>query len=249
MASISKNLLNSLGLKESQAAVYLAALELGQANMQELARKSGVKRTSIYNFIEELRERGLITETKKKKRRVYSAVHPGQLVEIEKTRVTELERALPELLAVYNKSEIKPRVTFYEGMDGAEQVYADMLADKQPIIAIEDLDQMKAAMRPGFYEGYPEERARRGITFKSIMKDSPLARQFASEKNKRLLRESKFLKAADFKTEFNIYGDKVALMSLKTDKPFAVLIEDKGITQTLRLLWEELWNRLGEKAG
>src|SRR3989338_6843245 len=100
MKKLSEHLLASLGLNAAQARVYFAALELGQANMQELARKSGVKRTSIYNFIDELREKGLITEVKKRKRRLYSAVHPEHLVELEKMRLGELERLLPQLSAI-----------------------------------------------------------------------------------------------------------------------------------------------------
>ena len=40
----------------------LAALELGEATMQDLARKSKVKRTSIYNFIDKLKE-GLMVKS------------------------------------------------------------------------------------------------------------------------------------------------------------------------------------------
>ena len=169
---ISKQLLRGLALNESQTAVYLAAMELGQANMQELARKSQVKRTSIYNFIEELKERGLIVETKKKNRRIYSATHPEQLIEIQKNRVSEMQHLLPELLAIYNKSNNKPRVTFYEGIEGVEQVYADMLKDKKPICAYEALEHMKAGARKTFFSTWPFERAKRGITFKSITRSS-----------------------------------------------------------------------------
>lgn len=246
---LSKNLLKSLNLKEAQASVYLAAMELGQASMQELAKKSGVKRTSIYNFIEELRERGLITETKKKKRKVYSAVSPEQLIEIEKTRVTELSRSLPELMAIYNKADNKPRVTFYESIEGTEEVYADMLNDKKPILAYEDLEHMKAGMRNVFFNTWPTERAKRQIPFKSITRDSIIAREFVEKNNIRLLRQSKFIQAKDLKTEINIYGDKVALMSLRANPPFAVLIEDKDIAETMRVAWQQLWDRLGSAIG
>ena len=90
-----KNLFFNLGLSEDQVKVYLSALELGQASMQGLAVKSGVKRTSIYNFIRELIDKKLIVTSQKKKRIVYSAIHPNQLVEIEKSRITELNRAYP----------------------------------------------------------------------------------------------------------------------------------------------------------
>ncbi len=245
---ISKNLLAGLGLSESQAAVYLAALELGQATMQALARKSGVKRTSIYNFIEELKDRSLITETKKQKRRVYSAVDPEHLIEIEKTRLKELERLTPELKAIQNKSKTKPRVTFYEGMERILEVYTDQLKEKKPIVAFEDLEHMKIAMPESFYHTWAPERAKRNITFKSILRDSPAAREFIKD-NIKNLRQNKFLQSGDWKTEINIYGDKVALMSFRTKPPFCVLIEDHDIAETLRTAWQQLWERLGPAVG
>jgi sugar-specific transcriptional regulator TrmB len=243
MKILSKSLLSSLGLNEAEATVYVAALELGESNMQQLARKSGIKRTSIYNFIDELKSRGLIAETKKKKHKVYSAVHPRQLLEIEKTRIVELERTLPELLAIQNKSKVKPRVTFYENIEGIKDVYADMLKEGKEIVAFEDLEHMQIALPKSFYEHFPSERARRGIPFKSILRDSPEARRIVG-KNKYLLRQSKLLASADWRTEVNIYGEKVALMSFRSTIPFCVLIDDHDVTETLRSVWQELWERL-----
>ena len=248
MKKLSESLLKSLGLTENQAQVYLAALELGQASMQELAKKSKVRRTSIYNFINELKEKQLITETKKKKRRVYSAVHPEQLIELEKTRITELQSMLPELLAVYNSSNQKPRVTYYEGVDGIKEVYGDMLKDKKEIWAWEDLEYMKTALPKNFYDYFPPERAKRGITFKSISRDSETAKELVKS-NIKLLRETKFIQSQDWGTEINIYGNKVALFNFKTQNPFVVLIEDINIAQTLRIAWKGLWDRLGEPIG
>jgi sugar-specific transcriptional regulator TrmB len=247
MNKISRELLKSVGLTETQGAVYLSALELGEANMQDLARKSGVKRTSIYNFIDELKARGFLVETTKRKRKIYSAADPQQLLEVEKTRLAELERLMPELLAAHNKPKNKPRVRFYENIEGIKEVYADMLKDKKEILAFEDLEHMKAALPKSFYDWFPPERARRGIPFKSILRDSAEARQL-TQKNIGLLRQSKLLNTADWKTEINLYGDKTALMSFRAKTPFCVMIEDRDITETLRTAWRELWNRLGPDA-
>ncbi|MDO8626504.1 MAG: hypothetical protein Q7K39_03580 [Candidatus Magasanikbacteria bacterium] len=123
-----------------------------------------------------------------------------------------------------------------------------MLTDKQPILAYEDLEHMKAGMRSVFYSTWPAERARRGITFKSISRDSATAREF-TKNNIKLLRQSKFIQSGDLKTEINIFGNKVALMSLRAKTPFAVLIEDHDIAETLRVAWVELWERLGPVMG
>lgn len=243
MKKLSNSLLHSLNLTEAQASVYAAALELGVANMQQLATKSGIKRTSIYNFIEEMKERGFIVEITKRKRTMYSAVAPEQLVEIEKTRLAELEHALPELRAIQNESMTKPRVAFYDGIEGIKEVYADILKDKKEIVAFEDLENMKKVLPDSFYRWFPTERARRNITIKSILRDSPEARKI-TELDIRLLRKTKLINSSDWKTEINIYGDKVALMSYRTKIPFCVLIEDHNIAETLRSAWKELWERL-----
>jgi len=243
MISLSKSILDSLNITEPQAQVYLAALELGEASMADLSKKSGVKRTSIYNFISELKGKQLIVETRKRKRTVYSAVHPEQFVEIEKARLKEVERALPELLAIQNQSKTKPRVTFYEGVVGIKEVYADTLKDKQPIVGWSDFEHMAKILGVEYFDVYPAERARRNITFKTILRDTPIAREL-SKKDIRYLRESKYMDSEDLKTEINIYGNKVALISFQSRPPFVVLIEDHDLATTLRVIWKKLWERL-----
>lgn len=238
-----ENLFKELGVNDEQAKVYLAALELGQGNMNELAEKAGLKRTSVYNYVKELITKRLITTGKKRKRTVYSAIHPNMLIEIEKARLAELHRSLPELLAIYNKSKTKPTVTFYEGVNGIKEVLQDMLKEKQPVSAFSDFKHMAAVFGDYYFDVFPPERARRGIISRNIVPDTPKARELAKTDAK-YLRETKFLPVPDLKTEINIYGDKVALNSYQSNPPFGVIIEDHDIAETLRTLWQQLWNKI-----
>ena len=224
--------------------IYLATLELGEATVQEIARKSKVKRTSIYNFIDHLKNRQLLIETKKSKRSLFSAANPHQLLELGKMRLNQLEHFMPQLLAINNRSLKKPRVTFHEGAAGIQEIYNDMLEQKQPIVAWSDQKHMWPILGKEYCEYFPPERARRGIPFKGITTDTPENRQFA-EKDKCLLRETKFIAASsDLRTEINIYGNKVLLASFRSYPAFAVLIEDQNVAETLRVTWKELWKRL-----
>jgi len=166
-----------------------------------------------------------------------------QLFEIEKMRLVKLKRTMPELLAIQNKSKIKPRVRFYEGVGGMLEVYSDILKEKKKMVAFEDFEHMQPALPKSFCEWYPAERARSNILFRSITRDSEEARRL-TQHNRRLLRESKLLRSADWRTKTIIYGNKVAIRSLRSKKPFCVLIEDHDIAQTLRNVWQELWNHL-----
>jgi sugar-specific transcriptional regulator TrmB len=245
---INENLLKTLGLSEMQAKVYIAALELSEATMQALARKSGVNRSTIYTFIDDLKDRGFILEGRRRKRNVYSAVHPEALVDMQKSRLGELERVLPELLAINNKSGNKPRVTFYEGFSGIEDVYKDQLREKKEIVSYEDLEDLKGELPKHIFEWFPAERAKRDILIRTISRDVPFAREF-SKRNRGLLRETKFVTAQKFRTDINIYGDKVALIDLQAESPFAVIIENHNLAETMRTVWRELWEKLGPVVG
>ena len=236
-------LLETLGLSGAEVAVYLATLELGQGHIQDISRKSGVKRTSIYNFIDQLKERQLLTEIKKGKRKLYLASDPRSLIDQSRSRTTSLERLIPQLLAVSNSVHNKPRVSFYEGVDGMKEVYAMTLRDKQTIYSWEDFDRM-FAMLGNFFNTYPVERTKKKIPFRSIIRDTKFARDFVATNNERLMRDSRFISSEEFGTEINIFGKKVAFFSLRKDFPFGVVIEDEGIAKTLMVAWTELWNRL-----
>lgn len=238
--------LETLRLGEPQTLVYLAALELGEASIQELSRKSGIKRTTIYNFIDALKERGFLSEIKRNKQRLFSAIDPNQLLELEQLRIREWQAIMPELLAIQNIARNKPRVTYYEGTKNVLAVYEDQLKEKKPIFTYEDLEFMQLGMPDSFYEGWPGERAKRNIPLQSIFRDSTASRE-KSKRNIRELRKSKFIKSeTPWRTGINIYGNKVAFMRFKKNNAVCVLIEDEDIAETMRSTWQSLWQHIPE---
>lgn len=241
--NISKQLLKSLNLSPDQLAVYMATLELGQANIQEIARKSQVKRTTIYRFIDDLLERGLLQQTKKKKRHIYSAIHPKQLIVLEQSRLKELEQSIPELEAIYNRSQEKPRVTFYDGVEGIKEAVTHFIRVGKPMIGWADFSFRQSILKD-FFASFAATRAQHNISYQAITRDTPEAREWA-KKNTAQLRDMKYIQSEPFNTETLVYGDNVMFLSYQK-KAFAVVIEDANIAATLRIAWQELWNRLPE---
>lgn len=237
-------LIQTLGLSEHEATVYLAALELGEANIQDISRKSQVKRTSIYNFIDALKGRQLLSEVKKGKRKFYSAVSPHHLVDEQRSKMISIERILPQLLAIQNSVRKKPRVSFFEGIEGLKEIYRMTLREKQIIYAWEDLDRALDVLPPAFLKWYTEERTAKKIPARCIDRDTKSAREWTAKNDVRLARESRFVVSEEFGTEINVFGNKVAFFRWDKQNPFGVVIEDKGIATALRVAWTELWNRL-----
>ncbi|MEK7156256.1 MAG: helix-turn-helix domain-containing protein [Patescibacteria group bacterium] len=237
-------LMQTLGLSEQEIAVYLAALELGEANIQEISRKSGVKRTSIYNFIDTLKERQLLSEIKKGKRKLYSAVSPHHLVDEQKSKVASMERLIPQLLAIQNNVRNKPKVSFYQGLEGLKEIYRVTLRDKQIIYAWEDLDAAVGTLPWSFLNWYVAQRVAKKIAARCIDRDSKFAHEWTEKNDVTFMRETRFVDSEEFGTEINVFGNKVAFFRWDKENPFGVIIEDEGIATAVRVAWQELWNRL-----
>ena len=100
-------LTENLGLTSKEAAVYVAALELGKSTIKPLAAQAGQKRTSLYYFINHLVELGLIEKTMQNHKTFYVARPPEELVNLQKRRLNQLKQALPEFASLYNTSTKK----------------------------------------------------------------------------------------------------------------------------------------------
>lgn len=234
--------LENIGLSDKEAKVYLACLELGTATVQELAEKSEVKRTSIYNFLSVLIKKGLVSEIKQNDRIYLTAENPNILKENLKNQEASLNSALPNLLDLFNKPTNRPAVKYYKGITGIKKIYLDTLQIKQSIYAFTDVESMIPIMGKWLWDWYPGKRVELGIKFFGIAKDGPLAKK-AMARNKQQNREMKILPDVKFDTEINIYGPKVAIISFQ--RPYTgIIIEDFFINQTLKSIWQSLWGRL-----
>ena len=235
--------LQNLGIQEKQAKVYLACLELGSATIQELAQKSKVKRTSIYNFLEEIKDLGLVTEVKEGKKFLLAAESPETVVKRAQQRVDEVKKSLPEILSIFNRPAKKPKVRFYQGLDGLKQVYSDYAVPNQPIYGFTDYEKMFEALPEDFlWQAGPEARVKNNCFFHCIAKDGKMGRMVQT-KDKEHLRETRLVPNIDFETEINIYSNKVSLISFR--KPYAaVIIEDEAIAKTLKSVWNLVWQKL-----
>jgi len=66
------------------------------------------------------------------------------------------------------------------------------------------------------------------------------------ERDSKELRTTQFLPNSVAVNNSNfIYGNKVAIISLKTKHPVGILIEDKDFNHTMKVLFESLWRESG----
>lgn len=235
--------IKQLGLSDNEARVYVACLELGQATCQQLAKKSGVKRTTVYLAVEGLKERGLVAQSKKAKKTMFIAESPDNLLLFSQKKHEAIKQALPELKSIYNKAgNEKPKVRFYEGKDGYTAVYENILRDKpKEILAIVSYDDLCRHLDQEYEKEWIEKRVKLGIKLRWLDFKTKTTEKMQRQ-GKGALREIRFLPSNfKFASSMFIYNDKIILMSGKAKEFAAVVIENSEFAQAQKQLFEILW--------
>lgn len=236
-------LTTTLGMSEKEARVYLAILELGEATVQPISRRSSIKRTSIYYFIDHLVENGLISQAQIRGRKHYKAEPPEKLIELQKSRLKHVEEALPQFLSIYNVSTRKPRISYFEGAEQVKNIIREEPKCQKEMWAIWSAKDISEMVRDHkFMQEIERERVEKGIKIKVIRireKDEPFSEFSGGPGQNRELRYAP--EGTVFPMAISIYDTgKVGLMSSKKEG-FGILIESEELVMVMRVFFEALW--------
>lgn len=238
--------LQKLGLNEKEAKVYLAALELGYAPAQNIAKKSGINRATTYFIIDGLIKKGFITQIDKDKKTFFAAEDPKSLGAIIDRKTREIKEAqdvfksaLPQLEAIYNLSIEKPKIRYYEGLEGIQAMRLEFLGvEAKETFGFISLDRLLKYSTQ--QDEYTQRRVKKGVKSKVIYtrKDGPIE----NATDPKLLREARFIpqNKFNFTNDISVYGDRVSIAFLE-GKLGGVMIENKGLADMMRAIFELAW--------
>ena len=239
-------ILKSIGLTENQAKVYLAGLELGPASILDLARVSGVKRTTIYSVMEELLAQDFFTTLKKEGKKLYAAIDPDSLKHMILERHETLTHNLPEFRALYSLSPSKPKVIFYEGAENIKKIMEEplhILSKGQLYYRINaGQKEMVEVVGQDWWKDLAIKRVKKGLPIKVIADriSQPIPELVTTDP--KALREIRFLPTnTHIPVREQIYGDRMAIIDLRA--MIALVIEDKNVADLHRVFFEALWDK------
>jgi sugar-specific transcriptional regulator TrmB len=248
-----EKLFKQLNFSEKESKVYLTLLELGSAKAKEIARKSEMNRTTVYDICDELMQKGLISKYRKGTATYFNALDPSHLltylerekeestktIEKQKQKVSEL---LPQLISLQNIFTNKPKVQFFEGEKGMMEAYEDTLTSGEIILAYANVETMHEGL-PNFFPEYYKRRVENKIFIKAIVPKNELSIE-RLKYNQQEMRDSRFLSedTMTFSPEINIYNNKILFVSWK--EKVAIIIESKELAELQKLTFNLLWNTL-----
>jgi len=236
-------LVENLGLTDKEAAVYLAILELGASTVQPIANHSGVKRTSIYYFINHLVELGLVEVAKVRNRLTYKALSPERMVSLQENRLKEIRQALPSFLSVFNVSTEKPKISYFEGPEQMKNILLEEARCKKELLAIWSAQEVTELFGTKLLKETNDTRRAKGVHVRVVRlkdNDESFGQFLGGEQENRELRYAP--EGTNFPMAISIYDTgKVGLLTSRKEG-FGILIESEEFTQAMRTLFEAFWS-------
>jgi len=230
-------ILQETGLSNTEAKVYLALLELGSALAGEITKKSEVNRTNVYDALERLIEKGLVTYVISANRKVFEPVNPEKLQNILKEKQEKLNSAMKDLQSKYNSSKSKEEATIFKGKKGIKSIFEDVLKDKKDLFAY-GAESKFADIFPAYQKHWNKQRAKLKIKVKIIYNEKVKKRKI---KEKLKLLYMKFLpKHYEFPSTIMVYGNKTVTI-VWSELPFGFMIKSKEVVKSNMNFFNILW--------
>jgi len=223
--------------------VYLVLLALGPSTVNTIAERSDLIRTTTYDVLKKLREKGIVSSLVRNKILHFEAADPQKLIETLDVKKQKIQEALPELRKLHQVVTQGPTIELYEGVEGIRTIWQDILNEKKPLLSISNYESLFNTLKY-FSPRFIQQRVKNKIFAKLLTEKTPQAIETWKKTDKQELRETRFLPSLEsIKITEYIYGDKVAFLSTNPQNPLGVILRHPEITAQQQKLFELLWKQ------
>lgn len=244
------SILKKLDLDDKEIKIYLKLLEYGAISVRGLAELTELNRGTTYDILKRLQEMNLVTYYYQEKKQRFVAEEPEKLLEILKSKTREIQETekrvaeiIPELKSIQDKEGRKPISKFYEGRSGIRKILDDLFLTMSEMERAEREYYIYSSTEASSdinkaYPNFTKDRIKKGIQVRCI--------SLAEGGNTHGLDERRWLGTDERSATFIlIYRDKCAFISRDSEGvPVGVIIENKMIYETQKMIFLKLWNFL-----
>jgi sugar-specific transcriptional regulator TrmB len=243
--------LEEIGLTKSEAKVYLALAEIGTSTTGKIAQKAGVASSKIYDILDKLQKKGLVSHVIRTGVREFEAAPPERIMMYleEKESALKLEKQkaqkLIEQLKVKSTLVKAQDATIYRGMKGLKSVFyqcTDEMKSGEEILALgvpyrtDNVDK--------FFVRWNKFRENKKIRFRILFNENARGQRQALPEESSPLSEIRFMpEGVITPAAINVFNDKVIIFPAESgEDPLLILIRSKEIAESFRAQFNLLWN-------
>lgn len=230
-----ETVLKEIGLTDGETKVYLSLLKLGSSPVSKIKEETGLHRTTIYDFIEKLLNKGLVHYVIKNNVNYYDATDPKKLIELLKEKMEHVTTILPQLQGLKGLSESDVRVEVYRGKEGYKAINNSILQTRKDYVVFGADESLFKERFGTVMEQFFKKEAELGIKERVLTSDeATFVYDMFPSTEYRYLPKEQFNPTPTF-----VWGNTVAIMFWE---PFTVIkIENENLADSYKKHFELLW--------
>lgn len=237
--------LTQLGFTKQEAGLYLDLLENGRSSVAQIAKRTRITTSNCYHLLNALVHARVIEELPQTRTKQYIARDPEALLRRITHQKEVAERIIPDLRALYTIEKNKPTIRFFEGLEGIQEIYLELVQAKF-IVSITSIAKLSERDEP-FFRALNKKAKENQVTIHDILTTDSRAVAAWTKEYLKGYYDNKFLSESDagrsLSTDILIWDDHVALITLE-EPIFGTIITQPYIAATMRIVFESLWKRL-----
>lgn len=238
--------LKELNLSDGEIKVYEAVLELGISSLNKIQEKTGIERRNIYDILNKLIEKGLISYTIEKGKRTYQCTHPNKILEeIRKKEesLKKLEEQIPKITDLFRTVKPEIRAEVYRGNEAMKTLLDESLNYKEQYwiggnSGIEKIDL------DIWFKHWMKKRAEKKVMLYDLVDHGTYLEGLEPKEVKK--HKKQYYKYCQLPKDLSspmiilIFGDKVAQI-LWRKQSFAFVLESKEIKDSFMRYFHHFW--------
>jgi len=238
--------LQELGFNKNEALVYLSLARFGSADAHQLIKETQCHKNIIYDNLDKLMHKGLVTFIVADGRRVFTLAAADTIVHFFEEQEQALaqkkvkaQQLAKQINAMRHTAPNSAQATIYTGVHGVRTYFSETLHGSDYVVfggPKESVDIMGVT----FWENHNVKRVQHNVKARMIFNPS------LKEYGKSLLNKHTQLRyfEGNFEplTETHVQDDNVAII-VWTTQPLLFLIKDKNVAHAYLQFFENMWTQ------
>ncbi|MDO8647739.1 MAG: helix-turn-helix domain-containing protein [Candidatus Diapherotrites archaeon] len=248
---MNEQLLEEIGFTKGEIKVYFALLRLGETTTGRIIEKAQISSGKIYEILEKLMKKGLVSCTIMEKTKYFSAASPNRILDYLHEKEKNLEekkreilKELPSLLAIRKAMKKEHETNLFKGFKGMQTAIFEALEDlseKDEILATGIISHKKEKYNL-LWQKWHKERISKKIICRAIFSDK--SSNYFKGFNKMKFTEVRVLRGIT-PSAIDVMNDKVLIFTYG-EEPSCLSIKNPEIAQSFKTFFETMWKTAKE---
>lgn len=239
--------LQELGFTQGEEKVYVSLTKLGTSTITPIAKDSGVSRSKLYEVLEKLSKKGVVSHFKKNNVRYFRAAPPSRILDYLKEKEENLKKqreTFSSRLSFFEnlaKQSLSQEAEVYEGVEGIKNVREIQLKNAKERSVFYYFGNPASGHENvlGYWDDWNKRRIKKKISALIIYNQD--AKNFGERRKKQPFTKVKYLpKKGSTHSWIEIYGDFVVI-AIKYKKPMSIVINNKFVAESFKVYFDILW--------